>query len=116
MKERLVEIASSIGGAGAALTSTAASICCIGPAGIAILGVNGAILAAGLKPYRPYLLAASAVLIGAAFWGVYGRWRGTDSDACPARVGRVVRGLLWGSVALWLVALAIGFLADRYWL
>ena len=54
MKERLVEIASSIVGAGTALTSAAASICCIAPAGIAILGVNGAILAAGLKPYRPY--------------------------------------------------------------
>ena len=107
--------ASIVGAAGAALTNTAASICCIGPAGIALLGVNGAILAAGLKPYRAYLLGISLVLIGAAFWLTYGRVRRRAGE-CKVRFGRARRVVLWASGAFWIIAVAIQFAADRYWL
>ncbi len=106
---------SVVGALGAVLTSTAASICCIGPAGIALLGVNGAIFAAGLKPYRVYLLSGSLVLIGVAFWFAYRR--GTvGARACPVHIGRVKKVILWSSAALWVLAVAIQFAADRYWL
>ena len=104
-----------LGALGAVLTSTAASICCIGPAGIALLGVNGAIFAAGLKPYRIYLLSGSLVLIGLAFWLAY-RPGTTRARACPVPIGRVKKTILWSSAALWVLALAIQFAADRYWL
>ena len=107
--------ASVLGALGAVLTSTAASICCIGPAGVALLGVNGAIFAAGLKPYRIYLLSGSLVLIGVAFWFTYRRGA-SGARACPIRIGRVKKVLLWSSAALWVLALAIQFAADRYWL
>ena len=106
--------ASVLGAVGAVVTSTAASICCIGPAGIALLGVNGAIFAAGLKPYRVYLLGGSLLLIGVAFWLTYRR--PVDGRACPVSIGRVKKVLLWSSAALWVLAVAIQFAADRYWL
>lgn len=107
-------IGSVFAGVAATLTSAAASVCCIGPAGIALLGVEGAILAAGLKPYRAYLMAGSALLLGLAFWGVYRRGRG--NRACPVRVGRFTRVIVWAGLVLWLGALALQFAADRYWL
>lgn len=115
MNDRAFRTTSLVGGLGAALTSTAASICCIGPAGIALLGVQGAILAAGLKPYRFYLLAGSLVLLGAAFWSVYER-RLRRGRACPVTAGRFVRVVLWASLAVWIAAVIIQFAADRYWL
>ena len=114
--------ASVLGALGGVLTSTAASICCIGPAGIALLGVNGAIFAAGLKPYRVYLLSGSLVLIGVAFWfgsrsGTAGAQAGTaGARACPVPIGRAKKVILWSSAALWVLAVAIQFAADRYWL
>ncbi len=106
--------ASIVGAAGAAVTSTAASICCIGPAGIALLGVNGAIVAAGLKPYRAYLLGVSLALIVAAFWLTYGRVPRRRGE-CTVPFGRARRVVLWASGALWIIAVAIQFAADRYW-
>lgn len=115
MKDRLLSLGSLFGGIGAALTSAAASICCIGPLGIAILGVNGSILAAGLKPYRAYLLAASAALLALAFWSVYRR-RPRQGEACPTRFGRLTRVVLWMAAVSWVGAVVIQFMADRYWL
>lgn len=115
MKDRALRTTTLLGGMGAALTSTAASICCIGPAGIALLGVQGAILAAGIKPYRFYLLAGSLLLLALAFWSVYGR-RLRRGRACPVAAGRLVRSVLWVSLGMWLAAVVIQFAADRYWL
>ena len=116
MDRGVFETGSVFGSAAAALTSTAASICCIGPIAISILGVNGAILAAGLKPYRFYFLGVSFLLLALAFWMVY-RWRRVPAGAdCPVRAGRLSRTILWVSAFLWLAAVVIQFAADRYWL
>jgi hypothetical protein len=113
----VVRVGSLLGGAAAALTSTAASICCIGPLAITLLGVNGAILAAGVKPYQPYLLVASLLFIGFAYWAIYGRRKASEEDAqCSVRSGRIAKTVLWIASALWLAAVVIGFAADRYWL
>ncbi len=116
MTKRLLQATSLLGGAGAAVTSTAASICCIGPLAIVLLGVNGAILAAGFKPYRFYLLGASVVLLGFAFWSVYGGRRVRDGATCPMRAGRWTKVVLWTALGLWIGAVVTQFLADRYWL
>ncbi|HYR48083.1 MAG TPA: mercuric transporter MerT family protein, partial [Candidatus Polarisedimenticolia bacterium] len=73
MSQRLFQAGSLLSGTVAAVTSAAASICCIGPLAIALLGVNGAILAAAFKPYRVYLLSGSLVLLAGAFWSAYRR-------------------------------------------
>lgn len=115
MKSSVAQVGSLIGSTAAALTSAAASICCIGPLAIAILGVNGAIIAAGVKPYRFYILAVSLVLLGMAWWAVYRPLRVLRGE-CSVRVGRFTRTVLWITSALWVAAVGVQFAADKYWL
>ncbi len=63
-----LNISALAGASSAALTSVASSICCIGPLAITLLGVNGAILGAAIKPYRPILLTVAAVLLAISYW------------------------------------------------
>lgn len=116
VKQDVLQTGSLVGGALAALTSAAASICCIGPLAIMLLGVNGAIWAAGMKPYRPFLLTVSFVLLGLGFWGFYGRRKTGAGAACSVASRRVGRWVLWVSAVLWSGAVTIQFLADRFWL
>ncbi len=112
MRREVVEAGSLGGAVGAALTSAAAGLCCIGPLALTLLGVNGMILAAGLKPYRFHLLALSSLMLALAFWTVYRPVRG-PAVACPTRTGRVTRVVLWLTGVVWMVALVLQFVADK---
>ena len=87
---RLAAIGTSLAGMGAALTAAAASLCCIGPAVVAVVGVGGAVAAAGLKPYRPLLILVSMALLGVGFWLTYQppTTVGSGAAACPTRAGQ----------------------------
>ena len=118
---RKLELGSAFGGAAAAVTSGAASLCCVGPLALTLLGVNGMILAAGIKPYRGYLLGGSLVLLGLAFWATYRRRGVRAGDTCQVTSGRVATGrvtriILWASAALWIGALILNLLSDRLYL
>ncbi|MCH7876038.1 MAG: mercury transporter MerT [Gemmatimonadetes bacterium] len=113
MNRRLFEIGSTTGATGSALASGAASICCVGPIAITILGVQGAIWAAGVKPYRYYLLAGSLLFIGLAFRIVYRPPKFIAAASCSTRVGRFTKVLLWGSGAIWLAALVLNIAIDQ---
>ncbi len=112
MKRDVVEAGSVAGAVGAALTSAAAAICCIGPLALTLLGVNGMIFAAGLKPYRFHLLGASALMLGLAFLMIYRPPR-IGGTACPTRLGRVSKIFLWGATIIWIAAFILQFLADN---
>lgn len=58
----------NVGAIGAAL---AASVCCLGPLVLALLGLGGGALLLKVEPYRPYFLVATALLLGAAFYLTY---------------------------------------------
>lgn len=101
------------GGAGAALLSTATAACCIpvvAPVLVSVLGVGGAVWAAGLRPYSPYVLAASGVLLAYAFRAVYRRRPPSSGASCPTGRPRAVRIVLWASGLLWLLALGLHLL------
>ena len=119
--KRVFDLGSGIAGAGAAVASVAASVCCLGPIAVAVLGVEGAILAAGIKPYRAPLLAASLALLALAFWGTYrspggGDRRTGDAQACRPGTHRITRIVLWVAAALWVGAVLIQFLVNLTWL
>src|SRR5438445_12839807 len=116
MSSRVFQTGSLVSGTVAAVTSAAASVCCIGPLAIALLGVNGAILAAAFKPYRVYLLSGSLVLLAGAFWSAYRRAPARGGAACPVPVGRWTRLGLWVALGLWSGAVIIQYLANRLWL
>lgn len=59
--------------AGAVASAIAASICCLGPLVLALLGLGGGALLLKFAPYRPYLLAATALFLCAAFYLTYRR-------------------------------------------
>jgi hypothetical protein len=113
---RLLRASSLLGGAAGAVTSAAASICCIGPLAIALLGVNGAMLAAAFKPYRVYLLGGSLALLVGAFWSTYRRAPARAGAACPVPTGRWTKSVLWVALGLWIGAVVIQYLANRLWL
>ena len=108
MKLRILEVGSTVGAAGSALSSAASSICCVGPIGVTVLGVQGAIFAAGLKPYRWYLLSGSALLLGVASLMIY-RPFAARGATCTTRLGRWNRITFWTSTVIWILAVVIGF-------
>jgi mercuric ion transport protein len=111
---RLPAISTSIAGLGAALTATAATLCCVGPAVVAVVGVGGAVAAASLKPYRPLLILVSVALLGLGFWLTYQPRAavGSSAVACPTRAGRLSRRIVWIAAAFWLAAVLLPFLVP----
>ena len=112
MTRRVMEAGSLAGAVGAALTSGVAALCCIGPLALTLLGVNGMIFAAGLKPYRFYLIGASGLMLALAYWMIY-RPVTVAGAACSTRTTRWTRWTLWVASAVWLAAFVLQFVADR---
>ncbi len=100
-----------VGATSAALASVGAALCCIGPLALTLLGVNGMILAASIKPYRFYLLGVSALMLGVAFWLAYRPRR--FGAHCPARALTFRKAVLWGTAALWMGSLVLQFVYDK---
>jgi mercuric ion transport protein len=81
------------------LAAAVASACCIGPVAFVLLGAGafGASLSA-LEPYRPFFLAATALLLGGAFVVAY---RPTsDSGTCSPASRRRTRVVVWLAAAV----------------
>src|SRR3989338_8644344 len=95
-----------ISAAGAVVAALAASACCIGPLVLAVLGVGSAASALALAPYRPWLLGASFLLLGAAFSLPYRRPAGAcaPDEACATPRMRRGRLLLWLATLVVLLA------------
>ncbi len=101
---------SALGAAGAAVTALFGTLCCAGSAVVALLGAGGALAAARLEPYRPYLLGVAVVMLAFGFWRAY-RPAGGAGRTCSTRTGRLVRVMLWCSTFL----LIASVLAPRLW-
>lgn len=99
--------------AGSIVAAVAASLCCILPIAIAILGVSVVGAAAAFAAWRPYLLVATAALLAAGFYFAYrpGRRTCAPNGACeePA-VKRRGRGALWA-----VSVLVLAFAAFPYY-
>ncbi len=112
MRREIAKGGSLAGAVGAALTAAAAALCCIGPLALTLLGVNGMILAAGLKPYRFHLLVGSILMLGLAFWMIYHPVR-AGAAACSRRSTRRIRVALWLVTLVWAAAFVLQFVADK---
>jgi len=98
-------LGSAAGGLAASVAAVFAALCCIGPSTVAVLGAGGALAAASLAPYRPYLLIISLAMIFYGFWRAY-RNSGLNGEgiACPTRIGRFSRKALWLAAVVWVAA------------
>lgn len=93
---------------GASIAAIGASICCVVPLALVLLGISGAWIGnlTALDPWRPWFTAATLLLLALAFWSLYGpssRCR-ADGDCNDARILRRRRRRLW------LAAVVIGLL------
>ena len=97
-------------GAGAVLAAFGASLCCILPVAVAILGVGSAALAAKLEPLRPWLAGLTVLLLGFAFYQAYKPVDCAPGQACAVPASRRNR------IVLWIVAIiALALMAFPYY-
>ena len=85
-------------GAGALVAATGASICCVLPVVVAFAGVGSAAFGAIFEPYRPYMIGATVLLLGFAFYRAYrpAAAECAPGDACAVPEShRRQRPLLW---------------------
>ena len=87
----------------------AASICCVGPIVLALMGLGGGALMLKFAPYRPYFLGATTVFLGTAFYLTYRR---SPADECePGGVCASPSDKKREKVALWIVAIVVALAA-----
>jgi mercuric ion transport protein len=86
---------------GAVVAAVAASVCCIGPLLLALLGLGGGALLLKLEPYRPYFLAATGSILAGAFYLTYRR---ASAEHCEPGTACGSPGSRRGQkVVLWIV-------------
>ena len=92
----------------ASLTAIGASVCCVVPFVLVVLGISGAWIGnlAALDAWRPWFSTATLICLGLAFWNVYG----PSSRCCNGGEcinPKVLRRRRWW---LWLATVVIALL------
>ncbi|HLI30408.1 MAG TPA: mercuric transporter MerT family protein [Terriglobia bacterium] len=94
---------------GAVVAAVAASLCCVLPLAVAVLGVAGFAASEFFARWRPYLLAATLGLLAVGFYSAYRPRRGLacDSDSlCSRKPTR-----RWSRAALWVATVLVALFA-----
>ncbi len=94
----------------------AASSCCVLPLVLFSVGVSGAWIGnlVALEPYKPIFIALAALALGYGYWNVYRTQKACAAEGACARPlpNRLVKGALWGSTGLVLIALFWDWIAP----
>jgi mercuric ion transport protein len=97
-----------------ALAAIGASVCCVGPLVLLMLGIGGAWIAhlTALEPLRPWFIAATLLFLGLAFRRLY-----LQPQVCaPGAVCAEPNVLDRQRLIFWVVALALLGLLSVPWL
>jgi len=98
-------------GLGAMLAAVGASLCCILPIAVAVLGAGSAAFAARVEPLRPWLMGFTALLLGFAFYRAYRPEACAPGGTCAVPVRR-----RRSRIMLWIVAvIAVALTAFPYY-
>ena len=95
-------------GIGTVLAALGASVCCILPVVVAVLGFGSAALGATLEPIRPYFIGLTAVLLGVAFFQEYR----TDNACAPGQSCQLPESRHRQRLALWTIAILAALLVT----
>lgn len=85
--------------AGGLLSALAASLCCIGPLLVVVLGVGGFAASSWFAQWRPYFLVGSFGLLALAWYLTYRR-SSAECAACAPSAGKAPKIFLWAVTAL----------------
>jgi len=106
---------------GGAVAAILASLCCLGPLVLVLLGISGAWIGnlTTLEPYRPLFLGVAVVCMAFAYRQIY---RATAAETCEPgtlcvlpQTNRLYRGMFWVVSALVLVALVFPYLMPLFY-
>ena len=89
---------------GALISSLLGVACCLGPLVLVLLGLGGGGIALAMKPYRPYFLILTFLLLGASFYLVY---RKPVGECGPEESCTMPRSRRVGEVLLWIVTVLV---------
>jgi len=92
-------------GMGTMLAAFSASLCCILPVAVAVLGAGSAAFAARLEPLRPWFLGFTALLLGFAFYRAYRPEACAPGGSCTVPVSRRRNRIVLWTVAVIAAAL-----------
>ena len=107
--------------AGGLLAAIVASVCCLGPLVLVMIGVGGAWVSnlTLLEPYRPVFIGVALVFMGLAWRQIY---RAPAAAQCEPgtlcalpQTNRVYRVMFWVVSALVLLALGFPYLAPLFY-
>ncbi len=95
-------------GVGTLVTAVGASLCCIVPVAVVLVGVGSVALGAPLEPVRPFFLGLTLLLVGIAFYQVYSPNKDCDpGQSCATPEGqRRQRIIVWMAAILAVVVAA----------
>lgn len=97
---------------GSLLTSLLASACCIIPVLLMLTGLNSVALFSIFEPFRPYLISASVILIGLAFYFTYRK----KEVLCEDGSCRIVSTGKWNKISVWTASvISVLFIVFPLW-
>ncbi len=89
----------------ALVTAFLASVCCLGPVVLAVLGIGGAGLFSKFENLRPYLFGLTAILLVTAFYFTYR----TRKVKCEDGTCKIHKASKWNKIVLWIATILIVF-------
>lgn len=100
---------------GSIVTAIVASLCCIGPAVLAIAGAGSLGAFAALEQFRPYFIGLTALLLGVAFYLTYRRREVKCEDgSCKIEgAGKWNKLGVWGATIIAALAISYPYLAAN---
>lgn len=100
---------------GSIVTAIVASLCCIGPAVLAIAGAGSLGAFAALEQFRPYFIGLTALLLGVAFYLTYRKREVKCEDgSCKIEgAGKWNKLGVWGATIIAALAISYPYLAAN---
>lgn len=104
---------------GGVIAAIAASLCCVGPLVLVMLGIGGAWVAnlAVLEPFRPYFLGAAVIALFFAWKKIYRAPAAacTPGSLCAMpQTSRIYKVLFWIVAVLVVLAMVFPYLAPLF--
>ena len=93
------------------LAGITASICCVGPLVLLMLGISGSWISnlSALEPYRPFFIGVAIVFLWLAYRKIYRKQKSCNTNAvCATQQGQRIQHILFWVIAI-LIALSISF-------